>query len=128
MKKSKLIQLLSEIEGDPDILLWNGMVGDWQDIDKEVVKSKLTKMSFLHYKRCIENERIRWGDQNSDYIIPEEELLGLKKQYNKTVKWDYTFATEDDIKNKRYSNKSVYLIGAKVRGVRTWDRTGTINY
>lgn len=128
MKKSKLMKILSEIEGDPDILLWNGMVGDWQDIDKTVIKSELTKMSFAHYKRCIENERIQWGGEKSDYIIQEKELLELKKRYNKCVEWEYSFATEDDIKAKRYSNKFVYLIGAKTRGVKTWDRLGNIEY
>jgi hypothetical protein len=33
MKKSKLIEMLNRLEGDPEIKLWNGMVGDWMDMD-----------------------------------------------------------------------------------------------
>jgi len=32
MKKSKLIEMLNSLPGDPDVLLWNGWVDDWQDL------------------------------------------------------------------------------------------------
>ena len=32
MKKNDLIELLNGIKGNPDIVLWNGMVGDYMHI------------------------------------------------------------------------------------------------
>ena len=45
MKKNDLIKLLNTIEGNPDVVLWNGFVGDYQDISKELVKDDLLKIS-----------------------------------------------------------------------------------
>ncbi len=51
MKKSKLLELINSIEGDPDILLWNGYVEDWSEerafLDiSGLVKADLVKNSF----------------------------------------------------------------------------------
>ena len=60
MKKNDLIKLLNTIEGNPDVALWNGFVGDYQDISKELVKGDLVKMSLDWYlemcriERCID--------------------------------------------------------------------------
>ena len=129
MKKSKLIELLNNLEGDPNILLWNGGVGDWMDIDKNFIESNLVKMTFAGYIRAIENERIRHAHKDLGYIIPKEEYPELKKNYNKNIEWeDNEFINDCDILNKRYTKKSVIMINSKSRGVRTWDRLGTINY
>lgn len=44
MKKDKLIKLLLSIEGNPDILLWNGYAMDWMDI-KGLEEAELVKMT-----------------------------------------------------------------------------------
>ena len=129
MKKSKLMKMLSEIEGDPDILLWDGAVGDWLDIDKSFIESDLVKMTFGYYLRCIESERIRYGNKTPDYIIPKEEYPELKKNYNKDQVWeDNKFVSVCDIQDKKYTKKSVIMINSKPRGITTWDRLGRINY
>lgn len=43
MRKNKLIELLNSIPGNPDIVIWNGFVGDIQDIDSEIVERELVK-------------------------------------------------------------------------------------
>jgi len=49
MCKNDLIKLLQTIEGNTDIVLWNGFVGDYQDISKELVKGELVKISLDWY-------------------------------------------------------------------------------
>ena len=59
MKKNDLIKLLNSIEGNPDIVLWNGFVRDYQDISKELVKGDLVKISLDWYLETCRMERCR---------------------------------------------------------------------
>jgi hypothetical protein len=49
MKKSKLIAMLNALPGDPDIKLWNGMVGDWMEIDPNLVPQELVRMNLDYW-------------------------------------------------------------------------------
>ena len=63
-----------------------------------------------------------------DYEIPQEELPLLEKQYRK-FQWESNeFVTSEDIASKRYKMKKVIYIDAKTRGVKTFDRFGSIKY
>ena len=44
MRKDKLIKLLQDIPGNPDVVIWNGLVGDWMDVG-ELVPTQLVKES-----------------------------------------------------------------------------------
>lgn len=127
MKKNKLIELLSAIPGNPDVVLWNGMAGDWMDIGK-LVEGDLVKQTFPHYAEmcriedCIDAKD--WSIKFSD-----EKLKELEQQWRRNVNWEYNqYVTLEDAMNKRYSMKKVYFIDAKPRGVKTFDRTGDISY
>ena len=128
MKKSKLIEMLNRLEGDPEIKLWNGMVGDWMDIDRELVPSDLVKQTFAHWlEMCRVEECIKRKDW--DYRMPAEEVAQLKKNYNKVHEWELNpYVTLEDVQEKRYSLKNIYILNAKPRGVKSFDRLGDIDY
>lgn len=128
MKKDKLIKLLEALPGNPDIVLWNGMVGDWMDVAPALVEASLVKMSFEAYVRHVEFEHKR--DRNDfDFKLSPEQIEELKKSYRKHYQWECNeFVTAKDVKNGTYTKKRVWYINAKRRGVSTWDRLGDIEY
>jgi hypothetical protein len=126
MRKNKLIQLLQDIEGNPDILLWNGMVGDWMDIQKPIHQF-LYKMTLEHYLDTCKYESKRVL-KDPNYQLPEEEIARLTKCY-KTYSWeDNEWITQEDINNKKYKCKKVVYLQHKPRGIKSWDRFGDISY
>lgn len=126
MHKNDLIKKLQELEGNPEVLLWNGYVGDWTDIGNLSPSSlvKIQKDCWLEscrIKRCI--ERKDWS-----YQIPTEEVTVLSKQYTK-FSWEIDeFISEEDITEKRYKKKNVVFIQPKPRGEVSFDRLGRVNY
>jgi hypothetical protein len=127
MKKLKLIELLSKIEGNPDILLWNGYVGDYQDIDKSIVDQPLVRMKFDSYVRVVQYEKQR--DQNDlSYVIPDSEIPELKKSYAKHVGWEINHFTSQDMLDTTHKSKTVFLMQPKSRGKRDWHRSETLEY
>lgn len=128
MRKSELIKLLQNIKGNPEIKLWNGMVGDWMDINKELAPASLVKQTFEHYIEMIRLEQCRdkkdWSIQ-----LSAEEISELRQSYKKYIKWECNqFVDEEDIKAKRYSQKNIFYIAAKRRGVTTYDRIGNLEF
>jgi hypothetical protein len=128
MKKSKLIKLLNTIKGDPDIKLWNGMVGDWVDIDPTLVPVDLVRMTLTTWlDACRWEDRINRKDPS--YELPADEVADLKKRYSAVCKWETNpYTTADDIKSGKYITKHVYIMQAKIKGESSWDRAGTIEY
>ena len=128
MKKSKLIEMLNKIEGDPEIKLWNGMVGDWMDIAPKLVPSDLVKQSLTHWLDMCRLHECR-DRQDRDYQLPDEEVAQLKKDYNKVNPWELNpYVTLEDVQEGRYLLKNIYLLNAKTKGVKSFDRLGDIDY
>jgi len=126
MKKNDLIKKLQQIEGNPEIVLWNGMVGDWMPIGN-LSEAYLTKITKQYWLQSVNNERAI-NSKNWDYKIPEEDIPALEKQYRK-FQWESNgFVSLNDIEKKRYKKKKVVYIDAKVRGITTFDRLGGIEY
>lgn len=128
MKKSDLIELLNSIPGNPEVKLWNGLVGDWVDIEKKVYPLELVKQTEQHYL-----ERVRIDEciarKDWEYQLPEDRLDKLKVSHKRNCKWEQNdFVTREDVAEKRYSVKTVYALQAKNKGVTTWDRAGNISY
>lgn len=86
MKKSKLIKLLNEIEGDPDVMIWNGYADDFNPIDA-VEQDILYKESVEHLIRCLKHEYCldkKCFDLNEDEtntIIEQAKHLHKKREY-----------------------------------------------
>lgn len=126
MKKSQLIGLLNQIRGNPDIVLWNGMVGDYMHISNQLLKSTLVAQSFDDWLFRVQHEERR-NRNDFDYSIPEEEIIELKKKFK--LNWEHNqFVTKEDIQKGYYRSKQVVYIQAKPKGITTWDRLGSISY
>lgn len=112
MRKNELINILSQIKGNPEIVIWNGFVGDYHKISKELVPVELVKHSREHLSLyCDDPEKLdhlykteEWELPNS--FVPEEEY----------ARW--------------YGNrkKTVYVLNGKLRGKKYLDRLGTMEY
>lgn len=127
MRKNDLIKLLQELDGNPEIKLWNGYVCDWMDV-KELQAGDLVRMSKQHYIRSCELEeqinRKDWG-----YRLPPEEIADLEKRHSKVCTWEVNpYVTQEDIDARRWQNKRVIYINAKLRGESSFDRQGGISY
>ena len=129
MRKNDLIKHLQALKGNPEILLWNGIVEDWMHVSPKLAESGLVRKTFECYvndiriERCIEQN-------NWDYQIPEEELVTLRKHYaSKKNSWSMgEYVKKKDIKEKRYKKKRVVFIEPVLRGERYSDRQGSISY
>lgn len=126
MRKNDLIKLLQGIEGNPEIVLWNGLVGDWMGI-KGLSESYLTKITKEHYIfGCEAEEKI--SKKDFDHKLSPEAYEELVKRYSK-FPWEVNeYVTAEDITEKRYKIKRVVYIDAKLRGETSYDRLGSISY
>jgi hypothetical protein len=113
MKKSKLISLLEQIEGDPDIMLWDDHMNDCQDVNPTIEEHQLVRISFEAYVRFIESER-KVSQNNPEYKLPDTEITKVKKLFTDQHAWEINpWVTEEDIKNKIYTTKKVYIVKPK---------------
>lgn len=127
MKKNDLIKLLSELKGNPEVVLWNGFVGDYMNI-KGLTEGHLTKQSRDHYIKACEFEGKR-DRKDFDYKFTLEEVKQAERDYRKYIGWEHNeYIFEDQIKDGRYISKRVVYIEAKPRGINTFDRAGAISY
>lgn len=113
MRKNKLIELLNNIPGNHDIVIWNGFVGDIHNIDSEIVERELVKYSKEYL-----------GLRCSDV----DEINSLCKEQE----WDFPniFMKDEDLKFW-YGNrkKKIYLLQMKKRGKEFFDRAcGKVEY
>jgi hypothetical protein len=129
MRKNKLIEILNAIEGNPEIMLWNGYAGDYMDINKELVSGSLVKMTFDYYLQSCKMEHIRDNSEKDwNFEFSEEETERLRKYY-KTFQWEENeFVSIEDIEKKRYTEKRIFYIETKPRNKTTWDRVGKTTY
>lgn len=127
MRKNDLIKLLQDIKGNPEVLLWNGMVSDWMHIDKPVEGDlvKIDKKYFLESCRLELCQKLK----NLNYQLSPEEIKDFEKSYRDYHNWEANeFVTEEDVKRKRYRQKRVLYLQTKKRGMNTFDRLGNIEY
>lgn len=122
MKKNDLIKYLEQIEGNPEVVLWNGFVQDWMHLAVPGTVS-LYKMSPEYRIRCIQNERFVDGLPE----LREDEIKSLKKLSKEDWQVDGCIS-EDDIKEGRFKKKKVIMIQPNLRGRSTYDRIGRLEY
>lgn len=130
MKKNKLIELLNQIEGNPDILIFNGFVEDYTDFKLHRESHTLVKHSVEFFERHF---TAKYYQQHGS--LPNEQTA---KQIRSSAQsaanyesWEFpnVFVTEDDA-HAWYGNrrKEVYLLEVKQRGKNTFTRSGDIEY
>jgi hypothetical protein len=126
MKKNKLIDILNKIEGNPDIYLWNGYVGDWMDIGN-ISESDLVKQTFDYY---VESVRLEEAIDKKDFThtLSKNDIFDLSKSYKKFEYEVDQYVSLEDIQKKRYKKKRVVFIDAKPRVKFSFDRLGYMEY
>ena len=127
MRKNDLIKLLQTIEGNPDIVLWNGIVGDYQNISTKLVEGDLVKKTLKCYLE--HNHMIRCLKENDwQYQLTNEEVEYLTNIY-KTFDYEQNnYVTQEDIKEKRYRKKRVVYIQPKESGKTYFNRRIKVEY
>ena len=129
MKKNKLIEILQNIKGNPDIKVWNGSAGDWQYFD--LIEQELVKESEEFIRWWVEAD---WKHENKNEIIPEDVQRELDKIIMRRMKdreWEFAnqYVSSEDFERWYGKNrKKVFLINANARGKSTFDRLGAIDY
>lgn len=127
MRKDQLIKLLQEIKGNPEVVLWNGYVGDYMHIDS-LVKSDLVKITKAEWVKTVLFEEMR-SRKDWNYHLPQSEVKELERRHRTELEYQIDeYVTEEDIKAKKYKRKSVVFIQPKKRGAKTFDRIGAIEY
>jgi hypothetical protein len=132
VKKDKLIALLQEIDGNPDIYLWNGFVDDWVDIEPSFVKTEFVKHSKSHVAGLI---RLQYMQQVGSFDLTEKQEAEVsaivKNSYNKhykTFDLPNRYVSDEQFKQWYDKKKVVYLMNTKTKGVTYSDRIGDMKY
>lgn len=113
MRKNELIEKLNALPGNPEIVLWNGFVGDYHHIDAELICVTLVKESreFLASRGVSSAEDVEAAFRDQEWDFPNE------------------FLNNDEYK-RWYGRhqKKVYVLNAKPRGKEAFDRLGPMRY
>ncbi len=130
MKKNKLIEILQGLKGNPDIYLWNGLVDDFVDLDKEFVPMALYKRS---RENLMDNLKFEEYQKTQSFIISDDRLADFEVQvdkYHRKQEWEEPnrFYSEEQMKRYYDRKKHVFVINAKSKGKSYHDRIGKISY
>ena len=118
MRKNDLIKKLNEIHGNPHVVLWNGYVGDYNNIGG-VEEEYLYRQSKKFYFEINNLSRQRDGLEPIKF-----EEYEFKAEYE----FPNRFLDEDKLK-EWYDNKmKIIILEPKERRKEVWDRVGKINY
>ena len=124
MRKNQLIEILKNIKGNPEIMIWNGLVEDVQPIGKEVVECKLYKLSFEGYKERVNLQRV-YRENLPELLDDELKVLYKKHKIGQYEAFNYYPPDDND---KAYNKKTVFVLEPKATGKTHFDRLGTIEY
>jgi hypothetical protein len=127
MKKSKLIELLQSIKGNPDIMLWNGIVGDVVDLKPKLVEVRLVKQTQSFYLEMCRLQDCR-DRKDWSYQMPKDEVEQLIKSYKSFEYEENPYVYKEDIDKGNYQQKIVYVLDAKLTGKTSYSRSGDITY
>lgn len=110
MHKNELINLLETIEGNPEIMFWNGFVCDVIPIDK-----RITKGTLYREKADLLDQVLTQSGCSAERI----------KERVKSRKWEYHPSSE---LVEHCEKKNVYILQPKIAGKKYFDRTGSVEY
>ena len=129
MRKNELIALLNSIKGNPEIIMWNGYVEDYQPIGS-AEEYTLYKEQKSHIAECVLLRKMRDLGTFDNVTLCEQDLA-LVDIIDKGRQWEFPnqFFTEEEVKCV-YGNrkKRVVILNAKRRGRTSFDRLGSMCY
>lgn len=120
MRKNDLIKMLNEIEGNPEIVLWNNQVGDWMHIEKPKI------FKFNRLKKSFKIDSINLERKFIDNLpeLTEEEKKNIKNDefvFGDGNRWNV-------LKTENFEHTNRIVLQGKSRGIKTFDRQGSIEY
>lgn len=129
MKKNDLIKILQNLKGNPEIVLWNGMVQDYMHIDPDIQEDFLFKYTWEGMQEACRLDRCR-DLRDMSFQFTEEETKELRECYLRHHKWEFNrYMTEEDCgPGGWHKKKKVLIIQPKLRGETSFDRIASISY
>ena len=106
MKKNKLIELLQNIKGNPEVMIYNGFVQDVVHIRNPQI-DELVRLKSSVLKKFLEFE-------GKEYEGPEE--------------WRFSETKLEDKNPDMYQKRKIIILETRIAGKTTFDRMGRINY
>jgi hypothetical protein len=131
MKKNDLIKLLQGVEGNPDVVIWNGLVEDIMPISKEYEIVELVKENKDHYYQMLFMERAR---SLNTMELPQHVIDDVKKRAEKMYKCGTYDFPNPFLAEEKYDEwyckrrKKAIILQPSLTGKKYWDRTGVIKY
>lgn len=111
MRKNQLIEMLQEIPGNPEVMLWNGFVQDVVPIDKSIEHVELVRDGKDYFCWLMEREG-----------ATEEDIKMFLRKREWTIN-DFMLSRAD-----KKDIKKVYVLQARHTGKKHFDRVGTMEY
>ena len=127
MRKNDMIKMLSEIEGNPEVMFWNGAVGDCVPIDTITVPVNLYKETLQYYLEMCRLSECR-DRQDWTYELTPEDIQELTQNYRGFSYEINEYVTTEDVQKKKYNRKTVHVLNARIVGRTSWGRGGDIDY
>lgn len=130
MKKDDLIKALQEIDGNPEIFVWNGFVDDVMPIG-DLLEDALYKecKSFITESVTAYICKINNTFDVSDDMQKEIDSIVKNRLKNDKYELANPYVQEDEMKVWYGKNKKkIVIINPKCTGKNTWDRNGEISY
>ena len=123
MRKNQLIELLQKVKGNPEIVMWNGYVEDFQPLENKLYPTTLFKTTFEYFKSTFNLERVQRG------LSPLSENE-VKKIYDVQGRHDWELYSyyPPNVDDKRYRKKTVIMLEPKLRGLGSIGRDTTLDY
>jgi hypothetical protein len=123
MRKNELIELLQSVEGNPEVMVWNGFVEDFQPLAKTLNTAQLQKLTLQGYK-----ERVNWQmRKEGNQPLSDDKISELYKQH-RIGKWEFFAYYPPSYEDGHYKSKTVYVLEPKLTGKKYTDRLGSIDY
>lgn len=125
MTKNELIEKLSAIEGNPEVVFWNGYVGDWMRLSDEITESALVRETPEFVRTSLEQEVMSDGLPASNITDKDVEEAMEHRE------WDLPnpYVTGERF-NKWYGDKRqpIVVLNAEARGKTSYSRAGDMSY
>ena len=123
MRKNELIKILEGISGNPEVVIWNGYVGDYNNISSDVELIELVKNSREFLEAAINHQRSSEGLGP----ISDSEMSDIMR----SQEWDLPNGYVSDSDMERWygkRRKRIVVLEPAPRGKESFDRLGKICY
>lgn len=129
MKKNELIKKLLKIDGDPEIVIYNGATDYCHSLDAKIEIDLFVKRSFEHFVSKLQFEEMK--KRSSFDPLPEDVMKAINKKAKQKVKdeiWELPNPNYDEEEFKKTygeNQRKVIVLNMKKKGVCIFDRFGT---